>query len=74
MLPLSPLLCSLEASRCLSFHKCGFSFSSFIRISHVFFVFHVGEGDTGDHWMVICDGDYWERDEGIMLKHVDTEV
>jgi len=33
-----------------------------------------GEGDTGDHWMVICDGDYWERDEGIMLKHVDTEV
>jgi hypothetical protein len=34
----------------------------------------LGEGDTGDHWMVICDGDYWERDEGIMLKHVDTEV
>jgi hypothetical protein len=40
----------------------------------VLFVFHVGEGDTGDHWMVICDGDYWERDEGIMLKHVDTEA
>ena len=33
-----------------------------------------GEGDTGDHWMVICDDNFWERDEGVMLKHVDTEV
>jgi hypothetical protein len=40
----------------------------------MFIFLYLGEGDTGDHWMVICDGDYWERDEGIMLKHVDTEV
>uniref|UniRef100_A0A1B6FVD8 MIR domain-containing protein n=1 Tax=Cuerna arida TaxID=1464854 RepID=A0A1B6FVD8_9HEMI len=33
-----------------------------------------GEGDTGDHWVVLCDGDAWERDEKIMLKHVDTDV
>lgn len=33
-----------------------------------------GEGDTGDHWTVICDNEFWERDEEIMLKHVDTNV
>ncbi|XP_054277912.1 stromal cell-derived factor 2-like [Macrosteles quadrilineatus] len=33
-----------------------------------------GDGDTGDHWIVICDGDFWERDEKVMLKHVDTDV
>uniref|UniRef100_A0A0A9X0D1 Stromal cell-derived factor 2 n=1 Tax=Lygus hesperus TaxID=30085 RepID=A0A0A9X0D1_LYGHE len=33
-----------------------------------------GEGDSGDHWMVICDGEYWERNEEVMLKHVDTDV
>lgn len=33
-----------------------------------------GEGDSGDNWMAMCDGDYWERDEKIMLKHMDTEV
>ncbi|XP_017779409.1 PREDICTED: stromal cell-derived factor 2 [Nicrophorus vespilloides] len=32
-----------------------------------------GEGDTGDHWTVICSGDYWIRDDSVMLKHVDTE-
>ncbi|OXU28103.1 hypothetical protein TSAR_015371 [Trichomalopsis sarcophagae] len=33
-----------------------------------------GDGDTGDHWMVVCPSDYWERDEPVMLKHIDTEV
>jgi hypothetical protein len=33
-----------------------------------------GEGDTGDHWSVICSGDHWTRDESIMLKHQDTDV
>jgi len=33
-----------------------------------------GEGDTGDHWTVVCQGEYWERNESIMLRHVDTEV
>lgn len=33
-----------------------------------------GEGDTGDHWMVICPEDYWERDEPVMLKHIDTDA
>ncbi|XP_046990713.1 stromal cell-derived factor 2 [Schistocerca americana] len=33
-----------------------------------------GVGDSGDHWMVLCEGEFWERDEAIMLKHVDTEV
>ncbi|VVC44056.1 Hypothetical protein CINCED_3A013754 [Cinara cedri] len=31
-----------------------------------------GEGDSGDHWYVDCGGDYWERDDDIRLKHVDT--
>lgn len=34
----------------------------------------VGEGDTGDHWIVVCDGEYWEREETIMMKHVDTDM
>ncbi|XP_059474799.1 stromal cell-derived factor 2 [Neocloeon triangulifer] len=33
-----------------------------------------GEGDTGDHWTVICKGDSWLRDDSIMLKHMDTDV
>ncbi|KAJ8934639.1 hypothetical protein NQ314_013238 [Rhamnusium bicolor] len=33
-----------------------------------------GEGDTGDHWTVICSGDNWQRDDSIMLKHVDTQM
>ena len=32
-----------------------------------------GEGDTGDNWMLICHTDFWERDDTIMLKHIDTE-
>ena len=31
-----------------------------------------GEGDTGDVWVVVCDGDFWGRDEAVMFKHVDT--
>ncbi|KAL3280728.1 hypothetical protein HHI36_003964 [Cryptolaemus montrouzieri] len=33
-----------------------------------------GEGDTGDHWEVICSGDSWLRDETVMLKHEDTDM
>lgn len=33
-----------------------------------------GEGDTGDHWMVICHGDYWERNEPVEFRHIDTSV
>ncbi|KAB7495865.1 Stromal cell-derived factor 2-like protein 1 [Armadillidium nasatum] len=32
-----------------------------------------GEGDTGDYWSVICDGEYWDRQDSIMLRHVDTD-
>lgn len=35
---------------------------------------HRGEGDTGDNWMLICNNDFWERDDSIKLKHVDTET
>ena len=31
-----------------------------------------GRGDTGDVWTVMCEGDYWTRDDSMMLKHVDT--
>lgn len=34
---------------------------------------HKGEGDTGDNWVLICQNDFWERDDTIMLKHVDTD-
>ncbi|CAH0557963.1 unnamed protein product [Brassicogethes aeneus] len=31
-----------------------------------------GDGDTGDHWTVVCSGDSWLRDDSVMLKHADT--
>jgi dolichyl-phosphate-mannose--protein O-mannosyl transferase len=31
-----------------------------------------GEGDTGDHWEVICNDSIWRRDTKVQLKHVDT--
>ena len=35
-----------------------------------------GDGDTGDVWTVVCDSDqdFWQRDQAVMLKHVDTGV
>jgi len=33
-----------------------------------------GEGDTGDIWTIVCDGDFWQRDNTVMIKHVDTGV
>ncbi|XP_003747610.1 stromal cell-derived factor 2 [Galendromus occidentalis] len=33
-----------------------------------------GDGDSGDHWSVICSNVYWERDNSVRLKHVDTEM
>lgn len=33
-----------------------------------------GEGDTGDNWELICQTDFWEREDIIMLKHVDTNA
>lgn len=32
-----------------------------------------GEGDSGDDWMVICDGEAWGRNQDVMLRHVDTD-
>ena len=31
-----------------------------------------GKGDTGDTWTIMCEGDYWTRDDSVMLKHSDT--
>lgn len=31
-----------------------------------------GEGDTGDHWEVICNDDSWHRDAKIQFRHLDT--
>ena len=33
-----------------------------------------GVGDTGDVWKVVCDGDFWQRDQNVMFKHADTGV
>lgn len=33
-----------------------------------------GEGDSGDNWMVICPNDLWDRDDAIVLKHIDTDT
>lgn len=31
------------------------------------------ESDTGDHWKVLCSGDFWTDEEGVQLKHEDTD-
>ncbi|XP_055542293.1 stromal cell-derived factor 2 [Wyeomyia smithii] len=33
-----------------------------------------GSGDTGDHWMVVCSGDSWQRSLPVKLRHVDTDA
>lgn len=33
-----------------------------------------GEGDSGDHWTIVCNNDYWRRDTSVKFKHVDTDV
>lgn len=35
---------------------------------------NTGVGDTGDFWKVVCDGDFWERDDSVVFRHVDTNV
>jgi len=31
-----------------------------------------GLGDSGDIWTVMCEGDFWSRDDKVMFKHKDT--
>ena len=33
-----------------------------------------GEGDNGDNWLLICETDFWTRDEPVIFKHVDTDT
>ncbi|CAN2387855.1 dolichyl-phosphate-mannose-protein mannosyltransferase activity [Pristimantis euphronides] len=33
-----------------------------------------GEGDILDDWTVLCNGEYWQRDEEVRFKHVSTNV
>ncbi|XP_068225007.1 stromal cell-derived factor 2-like [Palaemon carinicauda] len=33
-----------------------------------------GEGDTGDKWVIICDGESWGRQQTVLLRHSDTDV
>lgn len=32
------------------------------------------ESDTGDHWMIYCKNRYWQKNESIRFKHVDTQM
>lgn len=34
----------------------------------------LGEGDTGDHWLVVCDDEFWYRSKSVKLQHVDTKM
>lgn len=33
-----------------------------------------GEGDNGDNWLLVCQTEFWKRDESVMLNHVDTDT
>jgi dolichyl-phosphate-mannose--protein O-mannosyl transferase len=33
-----------------------------------------GEGDTGDHWQLLCSGESWHRNADVKFKHVDTDT
>ncbi|XP_015186176.1 PREDICTED: stromal cell-derived factor 2-like isoform X2 [Polistes dominula] len=30
--------------------------------------------DSGDNWQIVCQTDFWERNDTVMLKHVDTNA
>lgn len=48
-------------------------FFTILFVTRIFLsLFLSGEGDTGDVWSVVCDGDYWQRDQAVMIKHRDT--
>lgn len=32
-----------------------------------------GEGDEGDHWVVVCSGNFWDRQQKVRIKNVVTE-
>uniref|UniRef100_A0A182T8L8 MIR domain-containing protein n=1 Tax=Anopheles maculatus TaxID=74869 RepID=A0A182T8L8_9DIPT len=33
-----------------------------------------GEGDSGDHWLLICSGDSWVRSNAVRFQHIDTDM
>ncbi|NP_001088005.1 stromal cell derived factor 2 L homeolog precursor [Xenopus laevis] len=33
-----------------------------------------GEGDILDDWTVLCDGEFWQRDDDVRLRHTSTNV
>lgn len=33
-----------------------------------------GVGDSGDHWKVICSGDFWLRSNAVKFFHIDTDA
>lgn len=33
-----------------------------------------GEGDILDDWTVLCNGEFWQRDEEVRFKHASTNV
>jgi dolichyl-phosphate-mannose--protein O-mannosyl transferase len=33
-----------------------------------------GEGDSGDNWVIVCEGTYWERKGTVMFRHIDTDM
>jgi len=67
----SPLSNSQEVSAFGEQGVCEFEFSSATNNLERYDFFS-GEGDTGDVWVVVCESDFWLRDEPVMFKHVDT--
>ncbi|KAF6201200.1 hypothetical protein GE061_005647 [Apolygus lucorum] len=33
-----------------------------------------GEGDTGDHWQVMCNSEFWLQGQKVQFRHVDTRT
>uniref|UniRef100_A0A0A9YNP1 Stromal cell-derived factor 2 n=1 Tax=Lygus hesperus TaxID=30085 RepID=A0A0A9YNP1_LYGHE len=33
-----------------------------------------GVGDTGDHWQVMCNTEFWLQEQKVMFRHVDTKT
>lgn len=82
-------LATLTFSNCRNLHSHHFS-SPLTNQQEVSAFGEMGEGDTGDVWKVmiviekwnktpiiskvVCDTDYWQRDQAVQFKHVDTGV
>jgi dolichyl-phosphate-mannose--protein O-mannosyl transferase len=69
----SPLSGNQEIS-CYGDEKGNCISSHFWNISLIWPLSTTGDGDSGDHWQLLCSGDSWHRSSEVKFKHIDTNT